>query len=111
MYNSDTELLFPPRVIPALRALRGDDWRDLLDGLLAQPPTGLDRLAFELLMVRMGSCNTCNADSYRAMRGCTTCAQQSVRRFRGSDQELLHTFDEMREEVKRFQEKSQADDA
>jgi hypothetical protein len=31
MYNEDTELIFPNRVIPALRDLRGATWRKLVD--------------------------------------------------------------------------------
>lgn len=102
MYNIDTDLLFPPRVIPTLRTLRGPAWKELIDRVMQQEPTGLDRLAFVLLMIRLGGCTSCHADSFRALRGCTQCAYQTVRRFRGSDQELLALFADALAEIKRY---------
>lgn len=99
MYNSDTELLFPSRVIPTLRDLRGESWRELVDLVDPQEQTSPDQLAFVLMMIRLDGCLTCNSDSYRAMRGCTQCAQQSVRRFRGEDQELQEMFEVARKEI------------
>ncbi len=106
MYNSDTDLLFPPRLIPSLRNLRGDSWRNLVDSVLECQPNDLDRLAFVLLMIRLSGCTSCHADSFRALRGCTQCAYQTVRRFRGSDQELLKQFAEARAEVEKYMEKN-----
>jgi hypothetical protein len=102
MYNIDTDLLFPPRVIPTLRSLRGPAWKELIDRVVEQEPTDIDRLAFVLLMIRLGGCISCHADSFRALRGCTHCAHQTIRRFRGSDQELLALFAEAQAEVKRY---------
>ena len=102
MYNSDTELLFPPRVIPALRSLRGGLWQKLVDHLAQQEPASLDLVAFVLLMARLGGCGSCNADSYRALKGCTECAQQTVRRYRGSDQELKDLYLEARREAQQY---------
>lgn len=99
MYNEDTDLLFPPRAIPSLRNLRGDEWRNLADNVLSSPTTDTMRLAFILLMVRMGGCTSCHSDSYRAMRGCTHCSQQTIRRFRGSDKELLDLFEQARKDI------------
>ncbi len=102
MYNEDTEMLFPPRVIPTLRDLRGDGWRDLVDHIVPLEATDLDRLAFVLLMIRLGGCSNCQSDSFRAMRGCTQCAQQTVRRFRGGEGDLLKSFNEARSDVDRY---------
>ncbi len=102
MYNEDTEMLFPPRVIPLLRELRGDLWRGLIDRVSAQEPTEADRMAFVLLMIRLGGCTTCQSDSFRAMRGCSQCAQQTVRRYRGSEQDLLKSFNDARDEVDKY---------
>lgn len=99
MFNSDTDLIFPPRAISALRDLRGDEWRSLVDTVLACKERDIDRLAFVLMMVNLGGCTTCQADSYRAMRGCTQCATQTIRRFRGSDHELLTCFGEARKDM------------
>jgi hypothetical protein len=102
IFNSDTELLFPPRVIPSLRELRDDSWKNLVDNSLQQPPDGMIRLAFVLLMVRLAGCTTCHADSFRAMRGCTQCAIQTVRRYRGNDQDLMGLFNLARQDIEKF---------
>jgi hypothetical protein len=93
MTTNDTDFLFPPRVISELRDLRGEEWRDLIDKVSTQPPDAIDRVAFVLMMVRLGGCTTCQADSFKAMRGCTLCAVQTVKRFRGDDTELLNQLD------------------
>jgi len=92
MYNKDTELIFPSRVITALVAQRGAQWRKFIEKVDALPQDDKDHLAFVLLMTRINNCNTCNADSFRAMKGCTQCALQNVRRFRGSDKEIMAQY-------------------
>jgi hypothetical protein len=99
MYRDDTDLLFPMRVAPELRDLRGEVWQKLVDRAMCAADGSVDRLAFTLLIVRLSSCLTCHPDSYRALRGCTICAVQIVRRFRGDDQNLLAMFEENRVEV------------
>ena len=99
MYNTDTELIFPSRVIHELRDHRGKTWRDLVDNVDGQEETSLDQLAFVLMMARLDGCTTCNADSFRAMRGCTQCALQNIRRFRGSDRDLAKMFKEARRDL------------
>jgi hypothetical protein len=114
MANPDTEFLFPPRVIPTLRALRGERWQALVDRVVqaepadaeeqittAEPPSP-DRLAFVLLMVRLAGCTTCHASSFRALRGCTQCARQAVRRYREDDQKLEEQYLIAREEVEAY---------
>lgn len=99
MYNSDTELLFPSRVIPSLSGMRGEEWHALINRVYALPPDNPDHLAFVLMMIRLGGCISCNADSFRAMRGCTQCARQTIRRYRGSDKDLENLFQQARQEV------------
>ncbi len=106
MYNTDTELLFPSRVIPSLRSLRNEAWRALADRVNALEQSSPEHLAFVLMMVRLDGCVSCNADSFRAMRGCTQCARQTVRRFRGSDQDLIALYNEACKDVERLAEKS-----
>ncbi len=108
MYNSDTELLFPMRVIPSLGSLRGEVWRQLVKQVADQKVGTTGQLAFVLMMVRLGGCVTCSADSFRAMRGCTQCAWQTVRRYRGSDEELLGQFEQARIEVEQYLSKKKA---
>ena len=93
MYQNDAELLFPARVIPHLRGLRGPAWHDLIERTTRACPGAVDELAFSLMMIRLDGCLTCTSDSHRALRGCTSCARQSVTRFKGSDDELLQRFE------------------
>jgi hypothetical protein len=107
MFNSDTELIFPSRIIPALRDLRGEKWQQLVDSVSQKAPESLEYTAFVLMMARMNGCITCNLDSYRAMRGCTQCAQLSVHRFRGDDQDLVTQYELAFQEVKENWEKDE----
>ena len=111
MYNSDTEVLFPSRVIPQLRSLHGDEWRALIDRLHSAESTSTERYTFVLMMVRMCGCVGCNADSFRAMRGCTQCARQTVRRVRGGDREIMEQFRQMQKEVEAYMQKIRPDGA
>lgn len=94
MYQDDAEILFPARVIPLLRNLRGPEWEQLIDRVLKQSAGSLDEQAFCLMMIRLDGCLTCHADSYRAMRGCTLCAQQTIARFKSSDSDLVAIFEQ-----------------
>lgn len=93
MYNNDTELLFPSRVIALLADQRGDEWRALVETVSQLGEDSPEHLAFVLMMTRINNCGTCNSDSFRAMRGCTQCALQNVRRFRGSDQKIIREYE------------------
>jgi hypothetical protein len=99
VYQSDTEILFPMRVAPLLRDLRGPVWRSLVDSAWLAADASLEQLAFTLLLVRLDGCLTCHTDSYRAMRGCTTCATQAIKRYRGSDEDLALLFESAKEDV------------
>ena len=105
LYQEDAELLFPSRLIPILRDLRGEEFRDLIDRL-SQSESEVDTgvLGFSLMMVRLASCLTCTADSYRAMNGCTSCAMKTIRGFRGSDEELIDGFKSACEDVQVWKE-------
>ena len=100
----DSEILFPPRCIPQLRDLRESEWEELVERVAALPDGHEDVLAFSLMMIRLGSCLTCDLDSYRASLGCCTCACRSVSGFKGSDKELIREFEETREEVRAYLE-------
>lgn len=102
MYNPDTDLLFPERVIPSLLDQRGSGWRALVARVNAADSKSIENLAFILMMARLSGCASCNADSYRAMHGCTACAKQSIKRFRGSDDELLALYMAAKSEVEAF---------
>lgn len=107
MLNSDTEILFPFRVIPLLGNLRGEKWKELIDHLSSPQVEENELVAFSLMMVKLGGCGGCNADSFRAMRGCTHCAKLTIRRFKNPDEELIKLFDEACEDVKDYLDKYQ----
>ncbi len=87
-FNPRTELLFPPRLIPDLKDLRGEEWRELVEYVASLPETHPDTLAFCLMMIRLNACLNCVSGSYRFMRGCELCAQQTIARYQGTDEEL-----------------------
>jgi len=99
MYNNDTELLFPSRVIKELAGLRGQEWDELIERVKNLPEDSIDHLAFVLMMTKLDGCMTCNSDSFRAMRGCTQCAVLNIRRFRGKEGELLKLFEHAKKEI------------
>ena len=105
MYNPDTDLLFPPRAIPPLCDERGAVWRNLVTAVEKSGRDSPDETAFILMMARMNVCDTCNADSYRAMNGCIPCARQSLKRFHGSDDELVEIFQTAKAEIERYMQK------
>jgi predicted secreted protein len=106
MYNEDTELIFPNRVIQELRDLRGAEWRKLVDKVKKKKIDSPDQAAFVLMMARVDGCMNCSADSFRAMKGCTQCAQDAIRRYRGDDNELLKEFDKARKDIDELEKKN-----
>jgi len=99
MYNEDTELIFPNRVIPTLAVLRGATWKKLVEEVSEKDEQSEDQLAFVLMMAKIDGCMTCNADSFRAMKGCTLCAQDAVRRYREKDADLLKMYKQAHKEI------------
>jgi hypothetical protein len=94
MYNTDTDLLFPPRIIPQLRNLRGEAWQSLVDEVIASGDGTIKETAFVLMMVRLNGCTSCNASTFRSMNGCSNCSKQIIKRYRGKDEELLDSFNQ-----------------
>jgi hypothetical protein len=105
MYNPETDLIFPPRVIHSLGEERSPKWKDLVFSVENSGPESLEQTAFILLMARMSACATCNSDSFRALNGCAVCARQSLKRFRGSDDDLVELFQAAKDEVEHYIEK------
>ena len=101
MYT-ENELMFPHHAIPALRGLRGPAFEALIERVSHQSQFHEDTLAFMYMMMRMNGCISCETDSFRAMRGCLPCAVQTLRRFKGSDEELLASFEQALRDVRQF---------
>lgn len=102
--ETDTELLFPPRVIPALRDVRGAAWQSVVDQAVAGGEASVAEVAFVLMMARLNGCLSCNADSFRASNGCRQCSSRNLRRARETDADLALRFDETQEEARAFAE-------
>ncbi len=90
---ADNEILFPHYAIPALRNLRGQKWRQLIDKIATKRETSVEVIALMSVMIELNGCLPCETDSYRAMRGCTACARQTLRRFKGSDEDLVSAYE------------------
>ncbi|HPD41202.1 MAG TPA: hypothetical protein PLD43_06535, partial [Anaerolineae bacterium] len=88
--------------ISQLRDLRGPQWQHLVERVLHLPLNHEEVLAFGLLMIRLGSCLTCDLDSYRASLGCCTCARRTISGFKGDDEELLDRYDKSLVEVRAY---------
>jgi hypothetical protein len=93
------ELLFPPRLIPVLRGLRGPDWAALVERVAKLPETDPDSLAFSLMMIRLDGCVKCHEGSFKYMRGCHLCATQTITQFKGSDTDLYHLYLKARRDI------------
>ncbi|HOU13452.1 MAG TPA: hypothetical protein PKZ84_10060 [Anaerolineae bacterium] len=64
-------------------------------------------LAFGLMMIKLGSCLTCDLDSYRASLGCCTCARRTIGGFKGDDDSLLELYDRSLVDVQAYLSKEQ----
>ena len=104
--NPRTELLFPPRLIPDLKDLRGEEWRELVEHVASLSETDPETLAFCLMMIRLNACLGCVSGSYRFMRGCELCSQQTISRFQGTDEELIELFYKAKEDLERYTEEN-----
>jgi hypothetical protein len=102
MQNGSIDLLFPSRAIEPLRKLRGERWENLINDLIEKEPASPERIAFVLFMVRLGSCTTCQSDSFRAMRGCILCSSNTIKRYKGDDQNLLDLYDIAEKEIMKY---------
>ena len=102
MYNADTDLLFPPRIISLLRTQREGVWTGIVEEVLSGGDNSREEMAFILMMVRINGCSSCNASSFRAMHGCTNCSKQNIRRMKEKDEELLELFGSAKKEVSEY---------
>ena len=104
MYNNDTELLFPSRVIKDLKGVRGEEFDALIDQVKDLPEDDPELLAVAMMMTKLNGCMSCNSDSFRAMRGCTQCSILNVRRYRGSEKQFMGLLTKARKEITKLEE-------
>jgi hypothetical protein len=86
-------------LIPTLRTLRGPEWAALVDRVAKLPETELDSLAFSLLMIRLDGCVKCHEGSFKYMRGCHVCATQTIMQYKGTDSDLLLSYQKARQDL------------
>lgn len=101
------EILFPAKLIPSLKDLRGQQWADLVAQVSPLPETHPDVLAFCLLMIELDGCLNCYAGSYKFMRGCAACAKQTVIQFKGTDAELLKMYKQAQKDIQSYLKKQE----
>ena len=99
---AQNELLYPHRITPQLRDLRGAEWQALVNRVLSLPEAHEEVLAFCMMMVRLNGCMACETDSYRAMRGCLACAVQTLRRYKGPDRDLIRVYEQTLADIRLY---------
>lgn len=102
MFNTDTEMLFPMRVIPSLGDMRGPEWQALINRLSTETTEDSEKIALTALVVKLAGCAACNTDSFRAMKGCTQCARLIIKRYKGSDADLIRNYQDCQKEVNSY---------
>jgi hypothetical protein len=102
MQENSIDLLFPSRAIEILCDIRGEVWKNFTKRLIDLEPTNPEKIAFVLMMVRLGGCSSCQSDSFRAMRGCILCSNTTVKRYKGSDQSLIDLYNEAKNDVENY---------
>ncbi len=94
-----TEILFAPWAIRALQNARGARWRKLVLDVAAQPETAPDSLAFQLMMIRLNSCLSCDVRKYAERGGCARCALTNLGFSKETEANLLARYRSARKEI------------
>jgi hypothetical protein len=102
MYNNDADFIFPSWVIKALKDQKGDQWKDLVESIPVEDINSTEHLAFVYLMAKLNNCQTCNADSFRALKGCKECSLQTMRRSDFSDSKLMKEYEKSFKQIDSF---------
>ena len=100
MHNSDTELIFPLRILPELRSFRGEKWQRIIDEALEKDAGIIEKVAITMVMVGIAGCLTCSPDSFRAIKGCTKCAKRALQKSKFSENELVKAYKDAKEKAK-----------
>ncbi len=98
----NNELLYPQSITKALADLRGRRWKELVTYVASLDETHEDALAFQLMMIRLCGCLTCQPGGYKLSLGCKTCASRTITSFSGSDNALLRRYKQAQEEIRAF---------
>jgi ribosomal protein L29 len=96
------EILFAPWAIRYLKEARGPKWSKLVAEVAALPETHSDSLAFQLMMVRLNSCLSCDARKFAEKGGCAKCSLTTLTFSKESEESLLARFRAVRKEIARM---------
>lgn len=94
-----TELLFAHWAVRSLQNARGPKWKKLVNEISALPETHPDALAFQLVMVRLNSCVTCDARKYVEKGGCARCSLTTLTFSKETEEGLQARFRAARKEI------------
>jgi hypothetical protein len=107
-----TELLFAHWAIRKIGNARGPKWKKLTTEMAKLPETHPDALAFQLTMMRINSCVTCDAKKYVERGGCARCSIAMLALSKDDEEQLIERFRAARKEVtKTLKEKMPAEQA
>ncbi len=94
-----TEILFAPWAVRSLKDARGAKWRKLVEQVAALPETDPDALAFQLVMIRLNSCITCDARKFMERGGCARCATTNLGFSKETEDNLIARYRMARKEI------------
>jgi flagellar motor switch protein FliG len=98
------EFLFAHWATGALKDLRGERWRALVERIATLDAMHPDALAFALMMARLNNCVACNAARYRERGGCALCARMVLTTLhKETEAALLARFRAAQKEIARAQ--------
>ncbi len=94
-----TELLFASWAVRALKDARGARWRKLVEEVAALPETDPAALAFQLMMVRLNGCISCDARRFAERGGCANCSVTNLTFSKESEAALMERYRAARKEI------------
>ncbi len=89
---SRTEILFAHWAVRSLSNARGPKWRKLVEEIAALPETDPDALAFQLMMVRLNGCPSCDARKFAERGGCARCSLTTLAFSKETEASLLARY-------------------
>lgn len=93
------EILFAHWAVRALKDARGAKWKKLVQEIAALPETDANALAFQLTMVRLNSCVTCDFRKYAERGGCARCSSTNLGFSRETEEGLLARYRAARKQI------------
>ncbi len=94
-----TEILFAPWAVRALKDARGTKWRRLVEEIASLPEDDPAALAFQLVMIRLNNCVTCDARKFMERGGCARCASTNLGFSKETEENLILRYRAARKEI------------